>query len=114
MSDDGNERKPKKMEIMKSQESRGRDRTVSNTVVKLKWSGVSGERRFATGKVLDSSDSGIRVEIAEPIQIRSYVTLEASELNQAGWAGWGSVRYCLPKRSKYVIGLELSAGARWN
>jgi len=99
---------------MKSRNSRGCERTLSNTLVKLKWNGTSGERHFASGKVLDCSDSGVRIEIAEPIQIRSYITLDAPELNRAGWAGWGSVRYCLPRRSKYVIGLELSAGARWN
>ena len=47
------------------------------------------------------------------IQIRSYITLNAPELNRAEWAGWGSVRYCTAKRSKNVIGLELSGGAQW-
>ena len=90
------------------------DRSLSNTLVKLRWNGAHGEAHFARGKILDCSESGIRVEIAEPIQVRSYITLDAPELHSAGWAGWGSVRYCTPRRSKYVIGLELSAGARWH
>jgi hypothetical protein len=94
--------------------SRGSERTISNALVKLKWNGASGEPRFAPGKVLDFSASGIRIEVAEPIQIRSYVAVDAPELHRAGWDGWGSVRYCLSRRSKYIIGLELSAGARWN
>jgi hypothetical protein len=100
--------------MVKRRDSRGSERTLSNAVVKLKWNGASGEPRFAPGKVLDCSKSGIRIEVAEPIQIRSYVTLDAPELNMAGWAGWGSVRYCVLRQSKYIIGLELSAGARWN
>ena len=99
--------------MVKRRNSRGSERTLSNALVKLKWKGASGDPRFALGKVLDCSESGIRIELAEPIQIRSYVFLDAPELHRAGWAGWGSVRYCL-RRSKYVIGLELSDGARWN
>jgi hypothetical protein len=100
--------------IVNKRNSRASERSLSNALVKLKWNGTSGELRFAPGKVLDCSESGIRIEVAEPIQIRSYITLDAPELNMAGWAGWGSVRYCVARRSKYVIGLELSAGARWN
>jgi hypothetical protein len=100
--------------MAKRRDSRGSERTLSNALVKLKWNGASGELRFAPGKVLDCSKSGIRIEVAEPILIRSYVTLDAPELNRAGWVGWGSVRYCVSRRSKYIIGLELSAGARWN
>jgi hypothetical protein len=100
--------------LVKKSNSRKCERTLSNSLVRLKWRGASGESRFAAGKVLDCSEWGIRIEITEPIQIRSYVTLDAPELHRAGWAGWGSVRYCMPVRYKYVIGLELSAGARWN
>jgi hypothetical protein len=99
---------------MNRRNSRACERTESNALVKVKWKGASGEPRFAPGKVLDCSEAGIRIEMAEPIQIRSYVTLDAPELNRAGWVGWGSVRYCVARRSKYVIGLELSAGSRWN
>jgi hypothetical protein len=38
-------------------------------------------RHSASGKVLDCSDSGVRVETAEQIQIGSYVTRDALELN---------------------------------
>jgi len=99
---------------VKRPNSRGSERTLSNALVKLKWNGASGEPRSAAGKVLDCSESGVRIEVAEPIQVRSYVALDAPELNRAGWDGWGSVRYCVSRRSKYIIGLELSAGARWN
>jgi hypothetical protein len=97
-----------------SHNSRKRERTLSDALVKVKWAGASGETRFASGKVLDCSELGVCIEIAEPIKIHSYVTLDAPELNMAGWAGWGSVRYCLSRRTKYVIGLELRAGTRWN
>ena len=98
---------------MKKANIRGSERILTDAVVKLSWSGASGEPHFARGKILDYSGSGLRIEVSERIQIRSYITLNAAELNRAGWAGWGSVRYCTAKRSKYVIGLELSGGAQW-
>jgi len=58
-----------------SRNSRKYERTLSDELVKLKWTGASGEPHFASGKVLDCYESGLRIEIAEPIQIRSYVAL---------------------------------------
>jgi hypothetical protein len=99
---------------MQKRNARKHERSPSDTLVKIRWSSASGEAHFALGKILDCSEKGLRVEVVEPIQTRSYVTLEAPELNRAGWSGWGSVRYCVLKRAKYIVGLELSAGVQWN
>jgi hypothetical protein len=99
---------------MQKRNARSHERTPSEAVVKIRWSIASGEARFARGKILDCSEKGLRVEVVEPIQTRSYVTLDAPELDRAGWCGWGSVRYCVRRRAKYIIGLELSAGVQWN
>ena len=94
--------------------ARRQERTPSHALVTIRWSVASGEARFARGKILDCSEKGLQVELIEPIQTRSYVTLDAPELDRAGWAGWGSVRYCVLRRAKYILGVELSAGAHWN
>jgi len=99
---------------MQKRNARRHEQTPSDALVKIRWSIPSGEAHFARGKILDCSERGLRVEVIEPIQMRSYVTLDAPELDRAGWSVWGSVRYCVLKRAKYIVGLELSAGARWN
>jgi hypothetical protein len=99
---------------MQKRNARRHERTPSDAVVKIRWKIPSGEAHFARGKILDCSESGLRVEVSEPIPTRSYVTLEAPELDRAGWSGWGSVRYCVLRRAKYIVGLELSAGVQWN
>jgi hypothetical protein len=99
---------------MQKRNARKHERTPSDALVKIRWSLPSGEAHFSRGKILDCSEKGLRVEVMEPIQTRSYVTLEAPELDRAGWSGWGSVRYCVLRRAKYIVGLELSAGVQWN
>jgi len=93
---------------------RRQERTTSDANVTLRWSRASGEPQYARGKILDCSPLGVAIEVANPIPVRSYVALEAPQLHAGGWAGWGSVRWCSLKRSKYVVGLELSGGSRWN
>ena len=99
---------------MQKRNARKHERTPSDALVKIRWSAASGEAHFARGKILDCSENGLRVEVIEPIPTRSYVTLDAPELDRAGWSGWGSVRYCVLRRAKYIVGLELSAGVQWN
>jgi hypothetical protein len=97
---------------MPKRNARRHERTPSDALVKIRWSAASGQAHFARGKILDCSEKGLRVEVIEPIPTRSYVTLDAPEL--AGWSGWGSVRYCVQRRAKYIVGLELSGGVQWN
>jgi hypothetical protein len=97
---------------MQRRNTRLHDRTTSGAIVKLRWQGASGEAHFARGKVVNRSDNGLCVELVEPIRPLSYVTLDTPEL-QKDWAGGGPVRYCWRKGSRYMIGLELKTGARW-
>jgi hypothetical protein len=98
---------------MSRSESRRHERSQSNAQVKLRWQGASGEAHFARGKVLNSSEAGVCVELLEPIPRLCYVTLDAPELNRADWAGGGSVRHCSSKGAKFLVGLELKQSARW-
>ncbi len=99
---------------MTKRNARRHERIPSGALVRMRWKLASGEAHFARGKILDCSEKGLRVELGEPIPTRSYVTLDAPELDRAGWVGWGSVRYCVLRQAKYIVGLELSAGAQWN
>ena len=62
------------------------------------------------GRVVDVSEAGIRVEVPEPLDKQTYLTLQAASL---GLHGSASVRTCARKGTKYVAGLEFSAGLKW-
>jgi hypothetical protein len=91
-------------------ETRRHQRIPAGSLVKLRWLGAAGESHFARAKVLNWSESGVCIELAEPIQLRCYVTLDAPELHHADWAAGGAVRHCTNKGAKYLVGVELAAG----
>ncbi len=78
--------------------------------MQLIWQDRSGTDRFVNGKCLDVSVSGLRAEVAEPIDRQTYVTLQCPALSLHGRA---SVRTCTRKGIKYIIGLEFSGGLQW-
>src|ERR1700685_2428978 len=69
-----------------------------------------GIDRFINGKIHDVSESGIRVELADPLEKQTYVTLQATSL---GLHGSASVKSCVRKGMKYLVGLEFSGGLKW-
>jgi len=96
---------------MSRPETRRHERVPSSALVKLRWLEASGVAHFARGKILNSSKTGLCVELVEAIKPLSYVTLNAPELSGMDWATGGSVRYCAVKGAKHLVGLELRTGA---
>ena len=96
---------------MSRPETRRHERVPSSALVKLRWLEASGVAHFARGKILNSSKTGLCVELVEAIKPLSYVTLNAPELSGMDWATGGSVRYCSVKGAKHLVGLELRTGA---
>jgi len=97
---------------MSKQDLRRSVRIPADSALKLRWQGKAGEAHFARGKILNRSETGICLELSEPIPPSCYVALNAPELSAAPWAAGGSVRYCSSKGAKYIVGLELSVSAR--
>src|SRR5437016_1885852 len=97
---------------MLKQETRRHERTPAGSLVKLRWQGSAGEAHFARARVLNWSESGVCVELTEPIQLPCYVTLDAPDLYHADWAAGGAVRHCTSKGAKYDVGIELTSGVR--
>ena len=73
--------------------------------VRISWEGANGLNKYATGRCLDVSESGMRVEVAESIPAHSRVLLQADLVNLGGSA---SVKHVQRYGSKYILGLELS------
>lgn len=84
--------------------------SAQGAAVQLVWKDRSGEDKFMTGITVDISESGIRLEVREPIEQRSYVTMQCAAL---GIHGSASVRSCTRRGTKFLLGLEFSGGLRW-
>jgi len=91
-------------------ELRRHTRSDKSAPVQLIWKDRQGIDRFINGRIVDVSESGIRVELSDPLEKQTYVTLQAVSL---GLHGSASVRTCARKRMKYLVGLEFSAGLKW-
>jgi hypothetical protein len=91
-------------------ELRRHERADKSSPVQIVWQDRGGADHFINGRSLNISSSGIRVEVSEQIDKQTYVTVQCSAL---GLHGRASVRSCVRKSMKYVLGLEFSAGLQW-
>jgi hypothetical protein len=89
---------------------RRQDRSTIAVPVDVMWTDRYGHERFATALSLDVCESGMRIQVPEALPERSYVRLRADKIALAGSA---SVRNCLKKGTKYLVGLEFSGGMKW-
>jgi hypothetical protein len=96
--------------MSKEGELRRHARAARAAPVQIIWKDRNGEDKFVTGSTLDISESGMRIEVREPVEKQTYVTLQCAPL---GLHGTASVRSCARKGTKYVLGLEFSGGLRW-
>ena len=98
------------MDSIASKGMRRHERTHSSETVQLTWKDRDGADKFAHARTLDISELGMRLEVPEAVPERSYVSLRCDKLKLSGTA---SVRSCLRKGNRYMIGLEFSVGMKW-
>jgi hypothetical protein len=77
--------------------------------VQIHWEVALGQPKHALGRCLDVSESGLRVELPEPIPTHANVLLQADQLNLRGPA---TVKHVERQGSKYILGLQLSQALR--
>lgn len=90
---------------------RRHSRTPRTDPVQITWKDRSGNAQVSRGRLVDVSEAGMRVEVSEPLEKLTYVTVRADGI---GIHGTASVRSCVRKGLKHVVGLEFSGGLRWN
>ena len=90
-------------------EKRRHDRIPYNGPIRIAWETENGELRYAMGKCVDISESGLRIELPEPVPVRSYVTLRADGINLSARA---SVRSVDRRGIRCLVGLQLSQEIR--
>src|SRR5579872_2913756 len=91
-------------------ELRRDSRAEVSSPAQIVWQDRSGADHFMNGRALNVSPSGMRVEVGDPIEKQTYVTVQCASL---GLHGRASVRSCTRKGLKYILGLEFSAGLKW-
>lgn len=91
-------------------ESRRHPRREVNATILILWWNPSGQERVATARIVNVSPAGVRLQVDEPMPLRTYVYCNDERLSIAGC---GSVRYCNYARGKYNIGLEFGSGTGW-
>lgn len=89
-----------------ARETRRHRRVSFPAIARLSWQDEHGNYKFTRGRCLDVSQSGLRVELPEPMALRSYVTVQAEVL---GITENASVRHCARAGGKYIVGLEFSS-----
>ena len=78
--------------------------------IRVTWQGERGYPKVAHGRCIDISETGLGVELDEPIPLRSYVQFRIEKVKFEGSA---SVRYLGWSRMKRHVGLEFSGTLRW-
>ena len=90
---------------------RRHDRQACDHNVTVLWQDPGGQDKFVNARVLDICESGLRLQMPEAMATQRYLTLRAPKL---GLLGQASVRHCSRSGgSKFVIGIEFTAGLRW-
>jgi hypothetical protein len=95
---------------MSRHDMRREDRRSCTQPVGIMWRDSAGDDKFMNAPVRDISKSGVGLQILEPVQVRSFVTLNAEKL---GIHGQASVRHCSRQGIKYSIGVQFTGGTRW-
>ena len=73
--------------------------------VRISLENEQGVVRYAHAKCLDVSEHGLRIELAEPLLVRTVLLLRADRINFSGSA---TVRSVALRGCKYTVGLNLS------
>lgn len=94
---------------MHSKNRRRHDRHPLTGPVDVSWTPADGGAGpvFLRGKMCDLSDSGIRIDLPQPLPPR---TVFQFRLARIALNGSGVVRHCSPKGLRYVVGAEFTAG----
>jgi hypothetical protein len=77
--------------------------------IRICWETDEGMVSYASAKCLDVSEEGLRIELAEPIPVRTRILLRADRINFSGSA---TVRSRTWRGCKYILGLNLTQAQR--
>lgn len=89
---------------------RRHERTACDTKGRATWADRSGQDKWAIVRIFDLSESGVRLELPEPVEARSVISFTSDDMKVRGQA---TVRFCRHQGTKYVVGAEFVGGTSW-
>jgi PilZ domain-containing protein len=89
---------------------RRHERVPADCFAQINWKDRYGNEAFANAKVLNVSESGLRVQVPGSMEVGSRVTFRVDKL---ALHGTGSVRTCTREGPKYSVGIQFSGGLKW-
>ena len=90
--------------------TRRKTRYPAEGTIQILWEDNVGHEKVTRGRLLNVSTSGLQLELDDRIPVQSPVSCNSPK---HGISGRGSVRYCNPRKGKYLVGLEFSNGTGW-
>ena len=72
--------------------------------IRISWE-EQGQARFAMGKCIDISETGLRIESPQPVRAGTGIQLGAERIKLVGAA---VVKHMVRNGSKYLLGVELT------
>lgn len=85
------------------------DRLCVNDRIQLSWTDEQGAACQVLAEIVDISDNGMKIELAERIPVRTHIVFRA---NASGLQGSGTVRYCIAHKLRYWAGVEFLGGLK--
>jgi hypothetical protein len=82
---------------------RPEDRHSVDFSVFLSFQAADGTGRRVTGRCVDLSASGAKLETKDQLKIRTNILLQSAQFGRMGLA---SIRYCVRRGMKYEVGLQ--------
>ena len=71
----------------------------------VSWQDKSGVIRHASGRCVDLSASGAKLEVMDKLELRGIVLVHSEAFGRMGNA---TIRYCVRETMKYSVGLQFS------
>jgi len=96
---------------MANSDKRRKQRQLFDCGLEISWKDAHGIGRTINVRAIDLSNSGVRVESGEPIELGTEVYVRAESY---GLTGTTKVRHSSRRGSKYVLGLEFNVETRDN
>lgn len=90
-------------------DKRRKQRQLFDCALEISWHDAQAASRTLAVRAIDLSNSGIRVESTESIELHTEVYVRAERY---GLTGSTSVRHCGRRGAKFVLGLEFNPDAR--
>ncbi len=83
---------------------------VGNDRLRVSWQDGQGRLCVSDAKVINASESGLAIEVPQPLPPLAKVRLRSGQRDLEGNA---TVRYCRSSGARYRVGLQLDDRLRW-